>query len=198
MTHSQNLVNQDQGRVIYKNNLNNAKCDFRKKCIERLRFSSNIAKIKKDKYICSKIFELILLHKPKTVLAYIPLDIEVNILPLINKLRREKICEVYVPFMVGKTFKAVKYRLPLKKKQFGIKEPNNSHLKVKIDLAIVPIIGTDKTNRRVGFGRGMYDRFFENLSPQPVKIFTQTVLCKSETTVTSIHDIKADFIITNK
>lgn len=180
------------------NNLVDAKSNFRKKCIERLRFNNNIAKIKKDKYICSKILEQILLHKPKIVLAYIPLDIEVDIMPLIKKLKKEKICEVYVPFMVGKTFKAVKYRLPLKKKQFGIKEPNNSTLKAKIDLAIVPIVGTDNTNRRVGFGRGMYDRFFENLSPQPIKIFTQRTLCNSSKTVTSSHDIKADFIITNK
>jgi 5-formyltetrahydrofolate cyclo-ligase len=181
-----------------KNDLSNLKCDFRKRCIKRLRFSSNNAKIKKDKYICSKIFELILLYKPKVVLAYIPLGMEVNILPLIKELRRRNICKVYLPYMIGKTFKAVKYRLPLKRKQFGIREPNNSTLKANIDLAIVPIIGTDITNRRVGFGKGMYDRFFESLKVQPIIIFTQLILCKSNTIVTSLHDIKADFIITNK
>ncbi|RLA82558.1 MAG: 5-formyltetrahydrofolate cyclo-ligase [Epsilonproteobacteria bacterium] len=174
------------------------KCDFRKQCIEKLRFNSKIAKIKKDKYICSKILEQIILHKPKKILAYIPLHLEVNIMPLINKLRKEKICEVYVPYMVGKTFKEVKYRLPLIKKKFGIKEPYNSTLKAKIDFAIVPIVGTDETNRRVGFGRGMYDRYFEHLKPQPFKVFVQLVLCKSSTIVTSTHDIKADLIITNR
>ncbi len=178
------------------NDLVDTKNNFRKRCIDRLRFSSKIAKIKKDKYICSKILEQIILHKPKKILAYIPLDIEVNIQPLINKLRREKICEVYVPFMVGKTFKEVKYRLPLNKKQFNIKEPNNSPLRAKIDLAIIPIIGTDKTNRRVGFGRGMYDRYFEYNNNNCIKIFTQLTLCKSEIIVTSKHDIKANFIIT--
>ncbi len=181
-----------------KNDLSKLKCNFRKRCIKRLRFSCNNAKIKKDKYICSKIFEQILLHKPKVVLAYIPLEMEVDILPLIKELRKKNICKVYVPYMIGKTFKAVKYRLPLKSKQFGIKEPNNSTLKAKIDLAIVPIIGTDDTNRRVGFGRGMYDRFFESLKMQPVIIFTQLTLCKSKTIVTSSYDIKADFIITLK
>ena len=121
---------------------------------------------------------------------------EVNILPLINELRKKRICEVYVPYMVGKTFKAVKYRLPLKKKRFGIKEPNNSNLKADIDFAIVPIVGTDETNRRVGFGRGMYDRYFEKLKKKPITIFTQLTLCKSKLEVTSSHDIKADFIIT--
>jgi len=180
------------------NDLVEAKCNFRKQCIKKLRFSCKIAKIKKDKYICSRILELILLHKPKKILAYIPLSLEVNILPLINRLRKEKICEVYVPFMVGETFKAVKYRLPLHKKRFGTKEPNNSMLKAKIDLAIIPIVGIDETNRRVGFGRGMYDRYFDNLKPQPIKIFTQLTLCKSDIIVTSKHDIKADLVITSR
>lgn len=172
------------------------KNDFRKKCIEKLRFNSNISKIKKDKYICSKIFELILLHKPKKILAYIPLDMEVNILPLITQLRKKQICEVYVPYITGETFKVVKYRLPLNKKQFNLREPNNSNLKVILDLAIVPIVGTDRTNRRVGFGKGMYDRFFTTLKYKPITIFTQLIFCKNEIEITSSHDIKADFIIT--
>ena len=179
-----------------KNDLVDAKNKFRKQCIEKLRFNCKKQKIIKDKYICSVILELIKLYKPKKILAYIPLELEVNIMPLIKKLRKEKICEIYVPYMVGESFKAVKYRLPLHKKRFAIKEPNNSLMKVNIDLAIVPIIGTDSSNRRVGFGRGMYDRYFEKLQSRPVSIFTQIVLCKSKIIVTSKHDINADFIIT--
>ena len=50
---------------------------------------------------------------------------EVDVLPLINKLRKKQV-NVYVPYMEGDSFKVVKYRLPLEKKEFGIKEPNNS------------------------------------------------------------------------
>ena len=181
-----------------KNNLSKIKYNFRKKCIKKLQFSSKIGRIKKDKEICLNILKIITIFKPKKLLVYIPLDIEVNIMPLINKLRKEKICEIYVPYMLGKSFKAVKYRLPLHKKKFGIKEPNNSMLEVKIDMAIVPIIGTDITNRRVGFGRGMYDDYFAKLKYHPIKIFVQRELCKSKQIVTETHDIKADFIITNK
>ena len=181
-----------------KNNLSKAKYNFRKECIKKLQFSSKIGKIKKDKNICFNILKFIMLSKPKKILAYIPLEMEVNIMPLINKLKKEKICEVYVPYMVDETFKIVKYRLPLYKKKFGIKEPNNSTLKTTVDMAIVPIVGTDITNRRVGFGRGMYDRYFAKLKKQPIKVFVQRKLCKSKQIVTEIHDIKADFIITNK
>lgn len=175
------------------------KDDFRKTCLKRLQFFSKIGKIKKDKIICSKILNIIDLHKPKKILFYIPLSTEVDVLPLISDLRKRKDIEVYVPFMQGDSFVPVKYRLPLKLKKFGIKEPNFSPrgLKdIKLDMIVVPIIGIDETYRRVGFGKGMYDRFYERLKHKPITIFTQLKLCISKSIVTSKHDIKADYIIT--
>ena len=101
--------------------------------------------------------------------------------------------------MEGASFRLVKYRLPLKKKQFGIKEPNDSkQYRVKnIDLAVVPIIGLDVTHRRVGFGKGMYDRFFEKHSKNIKQtVFVARELCYSKEVVTDDYDIKADMIIT--
>jgi len=175
------------------------KNDFRKLCLKKLQFFSKIAKIKKDKTICSKIINIIKKYKPKKVLLYIPLKTEVDVMPIINRLRKEKNIEVYVPYMKGKSFVPVKYRLPLKKKRFSIKEPNFSpykNNKIDLDLIIVPIVGIDSTYRRVGFGAGMYDRFYETLPKKPITIFTQLSLCKSKKIVTNKHDIRADYIIT--
>jgi len=174
------------------------KDDFRKLCLKRLRFFSKIGKIKKDKFICLKILNIIDLLKPKKVLLYIPLSTEVDVRGLINVLRKNKNIEVYVPFMKGDSFVPVKYRLPLKEKKFGIKEPNfSSYIKdVDLDMIIVPIVGIDETYRRVGFGKGMYDRFFDRLKNKPITIFTQLKLCKSKKIVTSKHDIEPDYIIT--
>jgi 5-formyltetrahydrofolate cyclo-ligase len=90
--------------------------------------------------------------------------------------------------------------LPLKKKKFNIYEPNNSFLKfkIKLDLAIVPIVGFDKDFRRIGFGAGYYDRFFGLLKYKPTIIFTQICKCYCKKTITQTHDIKADYIITNR
>ena len=63
-------------------------------------------------------------------------------------------------------------------------------------MVVVPIVGIDETYRRVGFGAGMYDRFYEKLQTKPITIFTQLKLCKSKIVVTSKYDIKPDFIIT--
>ncbi len=177
---------------------NDHKSDFRKSCIKRLENTSLFLKYYKNKIIVKKLENFIKKSDSKNILLYIPLGIEVDVKPLIVSLRKMKNKSVYVPFMQGDTFKAVKYRLPLYKKRFGIKEPNNSFFRPnKIDLAIIPIVGVDKLNKRIGYGKGMYDRFFDRLTYKPTMIFTQLILCKSEKILSDNYDIQADYIITN-
>lgn len=173
------------------------KSDFRKSCIKRLEFSSRFSKYYKDKKTVEKLKKFIETYKVNNILLYIPMGLEVNVLPLINDLRRKQI-NVFVPYMVDDSFKLVKYRLPLKVKKFGIKEPNNSFcIHKKLDLAIVPVVGIDKECKRIGFGKGMYDRFFYRLGYKPTTVFTQLTLCKANEKLTNQYDIQADFIITN-
>ena len=176
---------------------NDHKNDFRKSCLKRLEFTSLFLKYYKNKIIFKKLEKFTKQSDSKNILLYIPLGIEVDVKPLINSLRKTK-KNVYVPFMQGESFKIVKYRLPLCKKRFGIKEPNNSFFKnSKIDLAIVPVVGIDKLGKRIGFGKGMYDRFFDSLNYKPTTVFTQLVLCKSEKILSDNYDIQANYIITN-
>lgn len=177
---------------------NDHKSDFRKSCIKRLEFTSLFLKYYKNKIIVKKLENFIEQSDSRNILLYIPMDIEVDVKPLIKSLRKTKQRKVYVPFMQGESFKIVKYRLPLYKKRFGIKEPNNSFFKKpKIDLAIVPIVGIDKLGKRIGFGKGMYDRFFDSLNYKPTIVFTQLILCKSEKILSDNYDIQANYIITN-
>ncbi|WP_121626576.1 5-formyltetrahydrofolate cyclo-ligase [Poseidonibacter antarcticus] len=176
----------------------NHKSDFRKSCIKRLKFTSVTSKYYKDKIVLKKLENFINRSKAKNILLYIPLGIEVDVKPLINKLRKIKNKNVYVPYMEGDSFKIVKYRLPLQKKKFGIEETNNSFFKAaQIDLAIVPIVGVDAIAKRIGFGKGMYDRFFGRLSYKPTLVFTQLILCQSDKILSESYDIQADYIITN-
>ncbi len=175
----------------------NHKSDFRKSCIKKLKFVSRFTKNYKDKKIVDEIYETICKLRKKNVLLYIPLNLEVDVYPLIKRLRREKRVQVFVPYMEGLSFKVVKYRLPLKTKRFGIKEPNNSFSNHKIDLAVVPIVGIDGANKRIGFGKGMYDRFFYNLNYKPTILFTQRKLCKTTEILSDNYDIKADIIISS-
>ena len=171
---------------------------FRKQCLDRLKYIRRGLHRQKDYQVNKNLYRLIERENAHTILLYIPLEIEVNIKPLIRRLRREGRL-VLVPFMEGESFSLVKYRLPLEKKQFGIKEPKYSkqYRRRSIDLAIVPIVGTDPTYRRVGFGKGMYDRFFERERNNIKKtVFVSRRLCLSRRVVTSHYDISADMIIT--
>ena len=107
----------------------NHKSDFRKSCIKKLKFSSGFSKYYKNKIVVEKLEKFIKDSESNNILLYIPMDIEVDVRPLINKLRKIKNKNVYVPYMQGDSFKIIKYRLPLYTKKFGIKEPNNSFFK---------------------------------------------------------------------
>ena len=169
------------------------KKEFRNLCKKELN--------RRNSYFLSKKIEKTLLRelsqkKYKNILLYISMDNEVNTKSLINKLRAKN-KQIFVPFMEELSFKMVKYSLPLIKKRFNIYEPKNKNkTKQKIDVAVVPIIGIDIDFKRVGFGKGMYDRFFDKLNYKPEIIFTQLYPCITYKKITDQYDIKANSYIT--
>ena len=170
---------------------------FRKHCLKMLKKVAQRGSYLKDKRVLSKLEKMIVQNNAQRIMLYIPLKTEVNLFPLIKLLRRQK-RQLYVPFMEGSSFRLVKYRYPLETKRFGIKEPKDSkqYRVKKIDIAIVPIVGIDSTDRRVGFGKGMYDRFFEKEMKHIEKtVFVSRYYCYSKAIVTDSHDVKADSVI---
>ncbi len=168
------------------------KNEFRKLCLNHLKHNRYLfsKQIGKQLYNIAKNY--------KKILFFIPLKNEPDIRCVINKLRREN-KEIFVPFMQDLSFKMVKYTLPLQKKKFSILEPLNKNKTLsKIDLAVVPVVGIDKSFKRVGFGKGMYDRFFAKLKYKPKIVFVQLRPCISKDIVTDKFDIKADEYISFK
>ncbi|WP_456480113.1 5-formyltetrahydrofolate cyclo-ligase [Nautilia sp.] len=170
--------------------MNNAemkiKSEFRKICLNAGSFNRYYY----SKKIGWKLYEVC---KPyKNILFFIPLRNEPDIHWVLKRLRKEK-KNIFVPFMEDLSFKMVKYQLPLVKKIFSIFEPvNKQKTFTKVDLAVVPVVGIDLCFRRVGFGKGMYDRFFENLGYRPEIVFVQLKTCFSNRRLTQRHDVKAD------
>jgi len=175
------------------------KKSFRRICIERAKRRRERNAFKIDKLLNQRLYAYIKTKKSQVIMLYLPLKIEVNIYPLIRRLRREK-KTVLVPFMEGESFSLVKCRLPLQRKQFGVKEPKNSNIyNRKIDLAIVPIIGTDSTMRRVGFGKGFYDRFFQkHYKKINDVVFVGREYCYSSEIITDDYDVKGNIYFTSK
>jgi len=170
---------------------------FRKECLQRLRASPTHLRYAKDKKIAQKIEKILEKHQPKSILFYLPMRMEVNLQTLMHKYKKK--LKVFVPFIEEESFKMVEYRLPLEKNSFGILEPKAHFLaQKKVDLIIVPVVGIDRNMQRVGFGKGMYDRFYERLRKKPIVVFVQREACVSPKKVCDSYDIQGDYYVTSK
>ncbi len=170
---------------------------FRKKCLHLMKNSPSFHKLYKSELVNKKLFLLLRKVKNKNILVYYPLRNELNITKTITYLRKNN--NVLLPFMQDTSFKVVPFRLPLQKKKFNIYEAAHSLKKINnIDIAIVPVVGVDGNLQRIGFGKGMYDRFFAKLKKKPYTIFIQTDLCHTNESLCDSFDIKADVLLTPK
>ncbi|MDD2450137.1 MAG: 5-formyltetrahydrofolate cyclo-ligase [Sulfurimonas sp.] len=173
------------------------KSTFRRNCIKKMKNASMSNKYYRDAMLNKRLLKEIQKRKPKSILFYYPLDFEADIRKTLFKLR--KVCDVYLPFMQDKSFKVVPFRLPLKRKNFGIYEAGNTLRNInKIDIAIVPAVGVDGKLQRIGFGKGMYDRFFERLKKKPYTIFVQPDICFTKEFICDEYDIACDLLLTPK
>ncbi|MDQ7043135.1 MAG: 5-formyltetrahydrofolate cyclo-ligase [Sulfurimonas sp.] len=174
-----------------------SKTIFRQNSLKTLKNSSIHNRLYKTSLVNKKLLNLLKSKKRLKILFYYPLDMEVNILKSLVKLRKKH--DIYIPFMVEQSFKMVPFRLPLRRKKFNIYEAGNTNRIIKkIDIAVVPVVGVDGNLQRVGFGKGMYDRFFEKLPKRPYIIFTQLELCYTKEFICDDHDISCDILITPK
>ncbi|MDP3466670.1 MAG: 5-formyltetrahydrofolate cyclo-ligase [Sulfuricurvum sp.] len=171
------------------------KSDFRTDCLQKLRNLPKSGKIYRDVRVNYHLLRVLRKYKSKRILCYWPFGFEADIRKTILALRAKK--SLYLPFMDDVSFKMVPFRYPLEHKAFGIYEPRVSNLNIKlIDIAIVPVVGVDGTGARVGFGKGMYDRFFPTLRSKPLTIFVQSSRCTTSLPLCDEYDISGDLLIT--
>ena len=168
---------------------------FRGNCLNKIKKLPQHNKLYRTKMINRKLLKELRGLKNKKILFYYPLEFEADIRETLKYMRKN--CEIFVPFMQGESFKMVTFRQPLEKKKFGILEPRNSFKNIKnIDIAIVPALGVDCMMQRIGFGKGMYDRFFARLKKRPYTIFLQPTLCYTNKSVCDFYDISCDLLLT--
>jgi 5-formyltetrahydrofolate cyclo-ligase len=179
------------------------KAEFRQECLKKIKSLPKHNKRYRDHKLnnaLQKLLQRLYLKKSVhhiSILYYWPLPFEADIRTSV-KLSKKKM-QVYLPFMVGESFKMVPFRLPLHRKSFGILECGNTNKTInKIDIAIVPAIGVDADGRRIGFGKGMYDRFFPTLKNKPIIIFVQSDFCYSNQVICDDYDIQCDAVLTPK
>lgn len=83
----------------------------------------------------------------------------------------------------------------LQKNLYHIPEPQKGMIHdADVDLVLVPLLAFDRQGYRVGYGKGFYDRFLENLNAQKIGLSLLPAVEKIED-VTEF-DIRLDFCIT--
>ncbi|MGL2721106.1 5-formyltetrahydrofolate cyclo-ligase [Helicobacter pylori] len=172
---------------------------FRDFCKERLKG----AKPTKDKAVRDKLACKLLFWKLKdyqNILLYSPLGHELDIRPLILKLR-QKNKRVWLPKSIKKGadfskegFTIAPFRLPLRRLGWFDEPSLSRYYKLELDCIVVPILGMDTSFRRVGFGLGMYDRSLPPLLQlkRPLIVFVSRELAIANGVLTDAHDIEAD------
>lgn len=177
------------------------KATFRINCIKKMKSAPKESRYYRNAMINRRLMSELKNVKNARILFYYPLPFEADIRKTLNKLRKN--CEIFIPFMQNSSFKIVPFRLPLKEKNFGIYEAGNTIRNInKIDIAIVPTVGVatgiDGRLQRIGFGKGMYDRFFAKLKKRPYTIFIQPEICFTKEDICDSYDIACDLLLTPK
>ena len=186
----------EQFRTYIKSKMKARFCIYDKFCVKNIyTYITHYTKPKAYKIRHKKQLSYIRANPHKyNILLYVPLPTEVNLIHLIQTLRKQKKYQVFVPKLEKTSFNMVKYRFPLVKNHWCIYEPKtfNIYKNIIIDIAIVPVLGVDKNMKRIGFGKGMYDRFYSTLKVRPYSIFTSRMRNIATQSLCQWYDIQAD------
>ncbi len=151
---------------------------------------NNIIKILKNKKI-----------KGKIIGGYYPYNYELDALNILQKFEVKNYL-ISLP-RIEKNFKMHFYQWsikdPLSINKYGIPEPISNKL-LYPDILFVPLLAFDKYLNRVGYGGGFYDRYINKIKKEK-KVTTIGIAYsfqKVKKIITNNHDIKLDFIISEK
>jgi len=83
----------------------------------------------------------------------------------------------------------------LKKNLYNILEPQKGILhNGEVDMILVPLLAFDHLGYRVGYGKGFYDRFLQNINAQKIGLSLSPAINKIDDV--NEHDIRLDYCIT--
>jgi 5-formyltetrahydrofolate cyclo-ligase len=143
------------------------KSQLRNKILVKLQNQKEEDRNRKSRIIKEKLFRTLVFKKAKTVMFYIAFDGEVDTEDMIRKARIlgkrivVPVCRKdrqIMPCILNDKARLVRSLYGILEP--AIKKPSNLE---ELDLVIVPGIAFDKEGRRLGRGKGYYDRFLKKL-----------------------------------
>ncbi|MCZ7407683.1 5-formyltetrahydrofolate cyclo-ligase [Parvimonas micra] len=175
---------------------------IRKEIQEKLKKISDKDRKSFEEILYKKLFENENFKNANCIALTIPFGTEINTYPIIEKLLKDgktacsPICEKESRKM---TFYKINSLDELIEGYYGIKTPpkieENIIKKDEIDLILVPGVGFDKNNYRIGFGGGYYDRYLKDFKGYTISLaFKEQIV---EKVPTNEFDLPVDLVITN-
>ena len=144
--------------------------------------------------------------KKKTIYIsfYYPSNYEVNILKLLEKIKKKKKIISLLPYLNKKNemnFTKWQYLDNLKVNKYGMLEPS-LNLKPNVpDVMLIPLLAFDTKNNRLGYGKGYYDNFLNKYLKKNKNILTIGVAFsfqRYDKLPISKYDVSLNYILTEK
>ncbi len=172
---------------------------LRKKLINlrKVKFSNDSINFFKFK----KVLNSLKLDKINNIGGYYPINSEIDCLGILKKL---EINNLRISLPVTRKYNSMdfyewSFNEPLNISKIGIPEPSMEK-KVYPDVLIVPLVGFDKNNFRLGYGGGFYDRYIKKISNKKKVLTVGFGFSFQEINKIPINkfDQKLDIILTDK
>lgn len=113
--------------------------------------------------ICANFVNTEIYDAAEHIMFFYPKENEIDLLPMLN----DKTKHFYLPRVEGENMVVCPYKKgdKLKISQFGVKEPLSEAVSPEIlDIIIIPALVAGKNFKRIGYGKGYYDRFLNQNS----------------------------------
>ena len=136
--------------------------------------------------------------KPQTIGFYLPFKHEIDARPLVRDLL-ENGWAAGLPVVIDKKgpleFRAWRPGILMTPGVYDIPVPAERKI-VKPSVLLVPLVGFDAANYRLGYGGGYYDRTLASLLPRPTTVGVGFELSRLETIYPQPHDDPLDDVVT--
>lgn len=173
------------------------KNSFRQTVRKKFKKLSSFDRIQRSQALVTQLLTHPKFGKAKTVMAFLPLDDEVDISFIFSGEKKFVVPKIKEGKIVPVVYTE---ETPCKKGQYGNLEPiaGKEVNEKKIDLIIVPGFAFTLSGKRIGRGKGYYDRFLASLPKKIPKISLAFKFQIFNDLPFDKSDVKVDLVITEQ
>ena len=182
---------------------------IRQQMLAQLRTQPESLRQEKSEKILKRVIGLEKFQSAQWLFSYVSLEYEVNTYPLIDHAQQLG-KKMAVPVIFNKEKKRGRFVisevwdrfLEFEIGPFRIQQPKSQFIRPvepkKIEIAMIPCVAFDKKGRRLGHGKGFFDRFLGELSVGCLKVGIGFDFQLVSELPQEPHDLPLDLIVTDR